>query len=527
MELLLSKVTDAGIDPSSVSGEEAITLWEHIGRHIASTSREKAHCLIISAEYRREIKQLCDSIEELRQALELLSLPEDVEDILSVKASLSERLVEVGDYNSALTEYIASTNIAVEYGFIDEYVLAIIGMGNLCDAYGDHNRALRYYQKIDAIDHAISSRSLRLRYKLYMLACYISLKRVAEASELLGECEELSILVSDKNLAAQTHLYRANLHRLQEEYSEALLSISSIKYTTGSATTYWLSTMVKIETAYCLNGVGHTSLANLLLESIGKRIKKHSSPILAKRFYNAMSKVSASQGQFQQALSCEKRAFRIESDLIKHIPISELGAAQLRRLSRFELQLKLILSEIENKELKETTKQHKNTVAQLQQDVFTDPLTSLHNRRWLEVKLKDMLLHDTPFALMVIDIDHFKSINDELSHLVGDKAIKSVSQELAAYFKFKGASCVRFGGEEFLVILENSQLERAEMHAENYRERIFKYAWRDILGERGLTVSIGITLHREGENTQRTFYRADKALYRAKANGRNQVCTEL
>ncbi|MDW3124415.1 GGDEF domain-containing protein, partial [Vibrio sp. 1974] len=299
----------------------------------------------------------------------------------------------------------ASTNIAVEYGFIDEYVLAIIGMGNLCDAYGDHNRALRYYQKIDAIDHAISSRSLRLRYKLYMLACYISLKRVAEASELLGECEELSILVSDKNLAAQTHLYRAKLHRLQEEYSEALLSISSIKYTTGSATTYWLSTMVKIETAYCLNGVGHTSLANLLLESIGKRIKKHSSPILAKRFYNAMSKVSASQGQFQQALSCEKRAFRIESDLIKHIPISELGAAQLRRLSRFELQLKLILSEIENKELKETTKQHKNTVAQLQQDVFTDPLTSLHNRRWLEVKLKDMLLHDTPFALMVIDID--------------------------------------------------------------------------------------------------------------------------
>ncbi|MDW2094854.1 GGDEF domain-containing protein, partial [Vibrio sp. 1866] len=285
--------------------------------------REKAHCLIISAEYRREIKQLCDSIEELRQALELLSLPEDVEDILSVKASLSERLVEVGDYNSALTEYIASTNIAVEYGFIDEYVLAIIGMGNLCDAYGDHNRALRYYQKIDAIDHAISSRSLRLRYKLYMLACYISLKRVAEASELLGECEELSILVSDKNLAAQTHLYRAKLHRLQEEYSEALLSISSIKYTTGSATTYWLSTMVKIETAYCLNGVGHTSLANLLLESIGKRIKKHSSPILAKRFYNAMSKVSASQGQFQQALSCEKRAFRIESDLIKHIPISE------------------------------------------------------------------------------------------------------------------------------------------------------------------------------------------------------------
>ncbi|GAJ74655.1 GGDEF domain protein [Vibrio sp. JCM 18905] len=126
MEQLLSKVTDAGIDPSSVSGEEAITLWEHIGLHIASTNREKAHCYIISAEYRREIKQLNDSIEELRQALELLVLPDDVEDILSVKASLSDRLVEVGDYNAALTEYVAATNIAVEYGYIDEYVLAIL-----------------------------------------------------------------------------------------------------------------------------------------------------------------------------------------------------------------------------------------------------------------------------------------------------------------------------------------------------------------------------------------------------------------
>lgn len=264
----------------------------------------------------------------------------------------------------------------------------------------------------------------------------------------------------------------------------------------------------------------------MILSSTDKRVKDYSSPVLAKRFYDSLSDVCMNQGHFQEALSYEKKGYRIETDLMKQIPISELGASQLRRLSRFELKLKLILSEQENRELKETTEQHKNAVAQLQQDVFTDPLTGLHNRRWLDVKLKDMLLHETPFALMVVDIDHFKSINDELSHLVGDKAIVSVSQELSAYFKFRGASCVRFGGEEFLVILESTNLAKAEMHSENYRERIFQFGWHEILGERGLTVSIGITLHREGENTQRTFYRADKALYRAKANGRNQVCSE-
>ncbi len=526
MEQLLNKVTDAGIDPSSVSGDDAIMLWEDIRRHLASTKCEQAHCYIISAEYRRELNQLNESITELKQALELLDLPCHVEDILSVKASLCERLVEIGDFQSALAEYIKSTNIAVEYGFIDEYVVAIVGMGHLCDAYGDHERALRYYQKIDTIDHAIGSRSLRLRYKLYMLACFINLKRTTEATNLLSECEELSILVSDKNLAGQIHLYRAKLYQMQNDDWKALHSLANVQYTTGSHTTFWLSTMVKIETATCLNNTGHVPLANLILASVEKRIPQYSSSILARQFYNAMSKISASQGLFKVALESEKQAFRIESELVKNIPISELGPAQLRRLSRFELQLKLIISEIENKELKETTEQHKTAVAQLQQDVFTDPLTALHNRRWLEVKLKDLLLHNTPFTLMVIDIDHFKSINDELSHLVGDQAIKRVSKHLAQYFKFDGASCVRFGGEEFLVIIENGDVEEAQVHADNYRERIYQYNWSKILGERGLTVSVGITIHREGENTQRTFYRADKALYRAKANGRNQVCIE-
>ncbi|WP_412497570.1 diguanylate cyclase [Vibrio furnissii] len=526
MEALLNKIQDAGLDATSVSGEEAIIFWDHVRQHVASTAEEKALSLTFSAEYRAELNQLSTSIEELRAALQLLLGSTSYELILSLKNSLSERLMEQGDYNAALTEYISASNIAVEQGYIDDYVLAVLGMGNLCDAYGDHNRALRYYQKIDSIDHAISSRSLRLRYKLYMLACYLHLRRFTAANDLVKECEELSILVSDKTLTGQILLYQAKLYREQGKLEQALSMLGNVQFTLGNVHSSWLSNMIRIEKAYCLIALNKPHFSNFILESTEKRLPKLVAPMLEKHLYEAFSDVCERQGLYRTALNYEKKGFRIESDLMKRIPISELGATQLRRLARFELQLKLILSELENRELKETTENQKNTVAQLQQDVFTDPLTKLHNRRWLDVKLKDLLLNETSFAFLVVDIDHFKSINDELSHLVGDKAIVNVSNEIARYFRFRGTSCVRFGGEEFLVILEYATLEQAATHADAFRERIYQFDWQDILGERGLTVSVGVTLHRDGENTQRTFYRADKALYRAKANGRNQVCTE-
>ncbi|MGL4380203.1 MAG: GGDEF domain-containing protein [Vibrio sp.] len=526
MERLLSKIKQAGLDAATVTGEDAIRFWSHVRQHVATSSQERAQSYIISAEYHREMKQWQTSVEELRAALALLELPTDLKLLLSIKHSLSERLLDLGEYVAALTEYVAISNIAVEHGMIDDYVRAVIGMGNLCDAYGDHNRALRYYQKIDSIDHAISSRALRLRYKLYLLACYINLGRFAIANNLIKECEELSILVSDKLLTGQIMLYQAKLYLQQGKVGKAMLTLANAQYSSSLTPSDWLMCMLRIELAHCLSRVGKAHLATLLLSNSEKRLKNIHSPFLEMHLYQAFSDVFELEGMYQTALIYEKKAFRIESHLMKQIPISELGAIQLRRLSRFELQLKLILSELENRELKETTESQKNTVLQLQQDVFSDPLTQLHNRRWLDMKLKDLLLHETPFAFLVVDIDHFKSINDELSHLVGDKAIVNVSSELSRYFKFRGASCVRFGGEEFLVILENVTPEVARKHAEIYRQRIFDFAWQEILGERGLTVSIGITLHREGENTQRTFYRADKALYRAKANGRNQVCVE-
>ncbi len=527
MDALLNKIKNAGLDMTLICGESGIIFWEHVRAHIATTSFEQALCYIITAQYRARFQQSRSGIDDLTSALALLQLPDDAELILTIRESLSERFIELCDYRSALDQYVSISTIAVEHSDIDSYANAILGMANLCKIYGDTSRALRYYHKIDTIDHALSSRSFRLKYKIHMLSCYIELNRYTAARELITECEELSILVSDKSLTGLILLLEARLELKQTQHiDKALRILSDIPYSVDSSYTIKLACMLKIDLAFCFVRIGKSHIGEMLLLSQLKKAKTKSHPELAKELYQALSDLYEQQGNYKAALEFQKKGFQSESDLMRNIPIEDLGAAQLRRLTRFELQLKLILSEIENRELKETTENQQIAVAQLQQDVFTDPLTRLHNRRWLESKLKDLLLHNIPFAFLVIDIDHFKSINDELGHLVGDKAIINVSSELAGYFKFKDASCVRFGGEEFLVVLENTPQERAAMHAENFRERIYQFPWESVLGDRGLTISIGITLHHEGENTQRTFYRADKALYQAKANGRNQVCTE-
>jgi diguanylate cyclase (GGDEF)-like protein len=515
-----------GLDPSAVNGEEAIVFWEHAFHHIAATDKEKAQCLLICAEHRSKLNQTRSCIDDLESAFKLLSLPQDIDDILTITYDLSERYLELGLYREALRELDTLASLAIEYSQIDEYALAILGMGNICDSYDNHERALRYYRKIDAIDSAINSRPLRLRYKLYKVACFISLNRYGEAMDQLKECEELAILVSDKILSGQIYLYRAQILRKQKRYNEALQTLGNSQYSANISSGFWLSNMMRLEMAQNFIHIGRITLAEFILSSTANRLKKMALPTLMRSLDHSLSKLYAQRGNYKLALKHEKRAYQYDVDLLKRMPITELGSQQLRKLSRNEPKLKLIVSEQENRELKEATESQKHKVAKLQQDVLTDPLTKLHNRRWLDIKLKDLIINETPFALLVVDIDHFKSINDELSHLVGDKAIQNVASQLLSHFRIRGSYCVRFGGEEFLVILEHTKLGKAESHADHYRERIAQFDWAPILGERRLTVSIGVTLHREGENSQRTFHRADKALYRAKANGRNQVCSE-
>lgn len=157
----------------------------------------------------------------------------------------------------------------------------------------------------------------------------------------------------------------------------------------------------------------------------------------------------------------------------------------------------------------------------------TDGLTGLPNRRHLmetlEKEARRAKRNGRPFALLMIDVDHFKQFNDAFGHLAGDEVLKRLATVLLA--SIRGADyAARYGGEEFTVVLPETPMEGALKLAERIRERMAEEAFRD-KGSR-VTLSIGLgEFPSDGDTPEAVIERADGALYRAKEWGRNRVVT--
>lgn len=163
---------------------------------------------------------------------------------------------------------------------------------------------------------------------------------------------------------------------------------------------------------------------------------------------------------------------------------------------------------------------------ELEEKSITDPLTGLNNRRYMELQLKELILLSARYghelSLIILDIDHFKHINDTLGHLAGDEALKAISVLLKQETRASDL-VIRYGGEEFIVILPQSSIDETEDTAEKLRKAVEAL---DIpaLGGESITISLGVAMLGKGEDKNGIINRADNALYRAKEEGRNRVC---
>ena len=227
------------------------------------------------------------------------------------------------------------------------------------------------------------------------------------------------------------------------------------------------------------------------------------------------------------------------------------GATQKLSVAQKPDQVKAIVESLvkSTREMRETNKAledrltlSKSEISNLQQSLeairaesLTDPLTGLGNRKYfdrsIDAAVQSSLANGEPLSLslLMFDIDHFKSFNDSYGHLTGDQVLRLVGMSLKQTIKGQDITA-RYGGEEFAVVLPNTALRQALTVADHIRRAIMakelkKKSTGEILGR--VTISVGVSMLKPGDDTDSLIERADGCLYAAKRNGRNRVICEI
>jgi len=177
-------------------------------------------------------------------------------------------------------------------------------------------------------------------------------------------------------------------------------------------------------------------------------------------------------------------------------------------------------------ELSQSRKELRKSLEIIRDMAMHDDLTGFYNRRHLmeriEAEKNRSIRTGTVFSLAMLDIDHFKNINDTYGHQIGDSVLIDFSAIIRSVLR-KTDFCGRYGGEEFLIVLTDTDLKAAKVFAERIRAKVEESSFAALGRNSKVTVSIGLAESRKSENIEKTISRADEAMYKAKRNGRNRV----
>ena len=235
--------------------------------------------------------------------------------------------------------------------------------------------------------------------------------------------------------------------------------------------------------------------------------------------------------QMQDLQNKSANATQIES--LKQLIHNHLGSINLQiqthrkqeQIERENLQVELRTLTQKVRELESHSSELKTKLDVAQQNATRDPLTQLPNRLALENRLIDEIARwhrlSKPLSLLIWDIDFFKKINDNFGHSSGDKALIAIARLLAEHCR-QTDFVARFGGEEFVMLLPDTDANKALQVADKLRATVEKTSFIASGNKISITLSCGISQLTAADNNDTLFERADKALYQAKMNGRNQ-----
>ncbi len=241
---------------------------------------------------------------------------------------------------------------------------------------------------------------------------------------------------------------------------------------------------------------------------------------ISSALYQGVKESEAIRGEMQESIKAISEATELENmeDMVKQIrgQVSELQSSVKQQREKEKAQQEALNSELG---------EMKGQLHKAEQDLQMDALTGVCSRRWLDDFLQAKLPadEDDTLCLVMVDLDHFKAVNDTHGHDVGDEVLVALGRCLNEVIMRKSDFVARFGGEEFAVLLDASNLQGGLAVAERLRQAIEAMDINTAKGVLKVTASLGVAASNYGEAARELFQRADGALYVAKRNGRNRV----
>ncbi|MVA81685.1 diguanylate cyclase [Agrobacterium vitis] len=235
----------------------------------------------------------------------------------------------------------------------------------------------------------------------------------------------------------------------------------------------------------------------------------------------SLSKAHEHLGAFKPALDFHKEYHKLHQQFTAERIQQNARMVEIRYETK-KLKIMLDTEAVRSAEIARSLEALQQQTNVLTEAANTDPLTGLSNRRHLGAILSDINSQNRKYALAIMDVDHFKKINDAFSHIIGDRVLVQIGA-LVKNLVRETDHAIRFGGEEFVILMTDVTPEHAERAAERLRTTIANYDWSQITNGLNVSVSIGVAMSDDAIDSEAVLHLGDRCLYWAKEAGRNRT----
>jgi diguanylate cyclase (GGDEF)-like protein len=449
---------------------------------------------------------------------------------------------ELGDFPQALDHHLRALEIEEATGNGQGRAAALRAIGVVYSRSGDAETGLEYFRQAIALCVAAGDNVGRAKT---LNNIGVNFNDLGRHEESLSALEESLRLYRNAGLTLQQSGTLVNLGLTLEKlgreaeaeaaFQEALLLAEATGHMFGVVDA--LLSLGRLALAQ-----GRAADARARLESALAAAERHNLKQPICECCEALAALHEQCGDHREALAMHRRFHALEREMLRQSSERHLKAVQARyqlaaaqreaeihRLRHVQLADVNAALEQLNLSLRVADEQKSKLLEQLERQTYEDSLTGLGNRRLLDKRLADEFAraarHQRPLAVALLDIDHFKRVNDRFSHAVGDAALRELAGLLVATVRHTDL-VARFGGEEFVLVLVETDAPAAHWACEKVRMAIANHDWKAVHPGLTLTASIGYTADMSVAGYDRMLAAADANLYAAKERGRNRVVGE-